>query len=98
MLTAGLSSCEKIRSIFDVEFDTTLSCVMDIDIQEPVVKSTNSYEFQTSVNVDPMDDEDFAEDIDNIKDIAVEGVVVEVLFVSKENVMFESGTFFQYIR
>ena len=94
MLTAGLSSCEKIKSIFDVEFETTLSGDLDIDIQESARKSTNSYEFQTWSDVDPLDDDEIAEYIDNIKDFAVDRVVAEVIFVNKGSVLFESGTTF----
>jgi len=94
LLTAGISSCEKIKSLFDVEFNSTFSGDMDIDIQDPVTKSTSSYEFHSATSVDPLDDADFAQYVDNIKDIAVSGVVAEVLFVNKENVLFESGTTF----
>lgn len=93
-LSAGLSSCEKIKSIFDVEFDTTLSGDLDIDIQESARKSTNSYEFQKWAEVDPLDDDDIAEYIDNIKDFAVDGVSAKVIYVNKGNVLFESGTTF----
>lgn len=94
MLAAGISSCEKIKSIFDVDFDTTLSGDLDIDIQEPVTKSTNNYEFEAFADIDPLDDEDIAEYVDNIKSFAVDGVVAEVVYVNKENVVFKQGTFF----
>lgn len=94
MLASGLSSCEKIKSIFDVEFDTTLSGEMDIEIQDDVKKSTNEYEFQTSTLIDPLDDEDIDEYVDNIKDFAVNLVEAEVMFVSKENIIFKAGTSF----
>lgn len=93
-LTAGLSSCEKIKSIFDVEFDTTLSGDIDIDIEESALKSTNSYKFQKWADVDPLDDDDIAEYIDNIKDFAVNGVIAKVIYVDKANVLFKSGTTF----
>jgi hypothetical protein len=93
MLTAGLSSCEKIKSIFDVDFDTTLSGNLDIDIQD-ALKSTNSYTFKKTATVNPLDDEDIAEYIDNIKEFAVNEVIVEVLYVSAGNVVFKKGTTF----
>ncbi len=102
MLTAGLSSCEKIKSIFDVEIETTLSGDLDIDIQESAMKSTNSYEFESSALIIPTDDEDIDEYSGNIKDFAVDGVLAEVLSVEIENlelesVVFEKETFF-YIK
>lgn len=94
MLTAGLSSCEKVKSIFDVDFDTTLSGNLDIDIQDNPLKSTDNYTFKKSATVNPLDDEDIAEYIDNIKEFAVNGVFVEVLYVSTGNVIFREGTTF----
>lgn len=94
VLVAGLASCKKIKGLFDVEFDTTLSGNVDIDIQDPVVKSTNDYDFEAFKNVDPTDDPDIEEYLENIKEFAVSGVVAEVLNVSKEGVIFKSGTSF----
>lgn len=102
MLTAGLSSCEKIKSIFDVEIETTLSGDLDIDIQESAMKSTNSYKFKSSDLIIPTDVEEIDEYSGNIKDFAVDGVLAEVLSVEKDNqeiesVVFEKETFF-YIK
>ncbi len=102
MLTAGLSSCEKIKSIFDVEIETTLSGDLDIDIQESAMKSTNSHEFESSTLIIPSDVEEIDEYSGNITDFAVDGILAEVLSVEKDNleiesVIFESGTFF-YIK
>jgi len=93
-LVASFSSCEKIKGIFDVEFDTTLSGDLDIDIQEPALKSAESYSFQAQDTIDPMDDEDIAEYIDNIREMNVDDVVATVLKVDKEDVVFKSGTSF----
>jgi hypothetical protein len=94
-LVAGLSSCEKIKSLFDVDFDTTFSGDLDIDIPESALKSAIGYEFQVQATIDPLDDEDVAEYIDNIKEMQVNDVLATVVAVNKENVAFESGTFFK---
>lgn len=94
LLTAGLSSCQKIKSIFDVEFDTTLSGDLDIDIQEPVKKSVDSYVFESWADVDPLEDDDIAEYQEKIKDFDVKTVLAEVLYINKGGVTFYSGTSF----
>ena len=94
VLTAGISSCQKIKSIFDVDFDTTLSGDLDIDIPQSTAKSAANFEFEKFVTVDPLDDEDIADYVDNIKEFAVNGVVVEVLSVSTQDVVFLKGTSF----
>ena len=96
IMTAGLSSCEKVRSIFDVEFDTTLSGDLEIDIQDmEVLKSAEVYAFQAEVSVDPLDNEDIADYIDNIKEMNVDDVILSVEYVNKQDVVFKSGTYFR---
>lgn len=94
-LVTSLSSCEKIRGIFDVEFDSTLSGELDIEITESALKSAESYSFEAQATIDPLDDENIAEYIDNIKEMNVNGIVASVEYVNKEDVVFESGTFFR---
>lgn len=94
ILTAGISSCEKIRGLFDVEFETTLSGILDIEIEEPVIKSTSGHEFYAEEDVNPLNDMDIAEYEENIKDFEIDSVVAEVLFVNKGAVKFETGTTF----
>lgn len=94
MLAAGISSCEKIRSIFDVEIDTTLSGELDIDIQDQALKSVLDYAFKSQEDIDPLDDDDIAEYEENIKDMDVKGILATVVYVSKENVEFKAGTAF----
>lgn len=94
MLAAVLSSCESIKSIFDVEFETTLSGDLYIDVQESVKKSTEAYSFSASAFIDPLADPDIEEYIDNIREINVDGIIAEVESVNKDNVVFKAGTFF----
>jgi hypothetical protein len=94
ILTAGLSSCEKIRGLFDVDFKTTLSGNLDIEIEEAATKSTNTYEFYKEAEVNPLYDVDIAEYEENIKNFAIDSVVAEVLSVNKGAVEFLTGTTF----
>ena len=58
LVTTMFTSCEKIKSIFDVEENTTLEGWLYVEVDEPVVKSTNGYEFYHEVTVNPLDDAD----------------------------------------
>jgi hypothetical protein len=92
MLPAFFTSCEKVKDIFDVEFKTTLEGWMMIEVDEPIQKSTNGFDFYEEVYVNPLDDEDIAEYEENIERIEVTEVIATVKDVNKEGVEFEKGT------
>jgi len=92
MLPVLFTSCEKIKGIFDVEVKTTLEGWLVIDVDEPVQKSTNGFDFYEEVPVSPLDDEDIAEYEENIKKIKVTKIVATIEDVNKEGVEFEKGT------
>jgi len=94
ILAAGLSSCEDIKSIFDVEFESALSGKLYVDVQESAKKSTEAYGFSASATIDPLADPDIEEYIDNIREIDVDGIIAEVESVNKDNVVFKAGTYF----
>lgn len=90
-LAIGLASC----SLFDVEIDTTFEGQLDIEVEEPVMKSTEAgFPFQSSATIDVLDDEDVYEYQDKIDDFIVSGVTVEVTWVNQEGVEFEPQTTF----
>lgn len=94
MLTAGLSSCQKIKSLFDVEFESTLTGDLNIDIPEDSKKSANFKKFEDSALMNPLSDDDIAEYSENIVEFDVTKVLGEVTYVNKGNIAFKSGTSF----
>lgn len=95
MLILGIAlftSCEKIKSMFDVEENATLYGTLFIDVDEPARKSTNGYDFYQYVTISPLDDEDIAEYKENIKKIKATNIVATIKDVNKEDVVFEKGT------
>ena len=91
VLAIGLASC----SLFDVEIDTTFEGYLDIEGQEPVMKSTEAgLPFSESTTSDVLDDEDVYEYQDKIDDFIVSGVTVEVTWVNQDGVEFEPQTTF----
>jgi hypothetical protein len=92
LVTTMFTSCEKIKSIFDVEENTTLEGWLYVEVDEPVVKSTNGHEFYHEVTVNPLDDADIDEYQDNIKKIKATNIVATIKDVNKADVVFEKGT------
>ena len=82
LLSASFSSCEKIKGIFDVDVETTLSGDLEIDIPESATKAAGYYEFDTSTVVNPMDYGDVADNEDRIEAITADGIIATVTFVS----------------
>lgn len=92
MLTGTFTSCEKIKSWFDVEGESSLSANLYIDVMEPSMKSTSSFDFYEEAFIDPLEDDDIAEYEKNIKRIEATKIAATVTSVNKENVIFEKGT------
>ena len=91
VLVVGLGSC----SLLDVDFETTLSGVLDVEVEEPVTKGAMEWhKFNSFATIDPSDDEDIEEYIDKIVDVGVDGVIATVEKVSTDGIIFESGTVF----
>jgi hypothetical protein len=82
LLSASFTSCEKIKGIFDVDVETTLSGDLDIDIPESAKKAAGPYEFETFASIDPTDNPDVADNADRIKEITADGIIATVTNVS----------------
>jgi hypothetical protein len=99
LLSASFTSCEKVKGIFDVDVETTLSGDLDIDIPESATKATGKYEFESSAVIDPTDNSDVADNADKIKAITADGIIATVTYVSvgdqstDDLVLFEGTTF-----
>ncbi len=98
MFAGTITSCEKIKSWFDVEGESTLSTNLYIDVTDPVMKSTASIPFNNQALIDPLSDDDIAEYEENIKKIEATNIVATVTSVSGKaegtDVIFYKGTYF----
>lgn len=93
MVTASLSSCEKIKSLFDVEIETTVEGDLSFVTDETDLKSTEDVGFDATVTVQVLN-QDTYEYEDNIKDFMTSDVTVEVLSVDSLDVILRSGSQF----
>jgi hypothetical protein len=87
-----LASCDSIESLFDVDFKTTLSGDLNINVQEPGKKAAEAYPFDTLVYIDPADDEEIQEYLEKIVNVTADSIIAEVVSVNKDDVVFLSGT------
>jgi len=80
MLVAGMSSCDWIKSIGDVEIDTTIESDLNILTDEAELKSTEAHGFNESVTT-PVLNEDLEEYGDLIEDYDVQDITITVVSV-----------------
>jgi len=94
MLTASLTSCEKIKNWFNVEIDTTIEgqLVMVSDVAE--LKSTEDHSINGSATIDLADNEDLADYQNLIEDIEVSDVYLIVNGVDSSDVVIRAGSMF----
>ena len=93
MLTASLSSCEKIKDRFDVEIETTIEGDLSFVTDETELKSTEDVGFEASVTVPVLNDDTYEYE-DKIKDFMTSDITVEVLSVDSSDVILRSGSSF----
>ena len=94
VLTAGMSSCEKIRNLFDIKVDTTVEGNLFIQVDEVQTKAAPpTYAFNESVTIDVLN-EDTYEYEDQIQDFKIHGATLEVTSVSDDPITFLAGTEF----
>ena len=92
VILALLVSCDSIESLFDVDFETTLSGTLNIDVEDPAMKAADAFPFQASTTIDPLSDDEIAEYADKIVNVDADSVLVEVVSVNKSGVVFLAGT------
>ncbi len=93
MLTVSLNSCEKIKSLFDVEIDTTIEGDLSFVTDETELKSTEDVGFSSSATVHVLNDDLYEYD-ENIKDFMTSDVTIEVMSVDASDVILRKGTSF----
>jgi hypothetical protein len=94
MLAMGITSCEKIKNLFNVDVDTVIEGDLFIQVDEtPQLKSTVAWGFDESVTVEILN-EDLYEYEDVIENFKVNGMTIEITSVSSDTLKFLAGTEF----
>ena len=94
MLTASLTSCEKIKSWFNVEIDTVIEGQLNLVSSDTELKSAEAFSIDGSVPIDLSDNEDLAEYEDVIEDIKAHSVTLMVVGVDAADVVIHAGSEF----
>jgi len=92
-ITLSLSSCESIKSLFDVEIDTTIEGELSFVTDETELKSTEDVGFSSSATVRVLNDDTYEYE-ENIKGFMTSDVTIEVLAVDSSDVILRTGTSF----
>jgi hypothetical protein len=87
-----LASCDSIESLFDVDFKTTLSGDLNVEVQEAGKKAVEAYPFSAYASIDPTADPDIQEYLEKIVNVTADSVIAEVVSVNKDDVVFLAGT------
>ncbi len=93
MLTASLSSCDNIKSLFDVEIETTVEGDLHFVSDEAELKSTEDVGFEDSVTVQVLNDDTY-EYQDRITGYMTSDVTIVVDSISSSGVILRTDTQF----
>lgn len=93
LLTASLSSCEKFKSMFDKEVNTTITGDLLILSENTNVKSTEDYEFHETITV-PVLNDDLYEYEDKIQSFRSSDLTIEVISIDSADVVVRAGSVF----
>jgi len=92
-LTLSLTSCEKIKNLFDIKVDTNIEGELYIQTDDTELKSTEGYGFNETITVQVIND-DLYEYQDEINDFMVSGATATVDSLSVDQVVLLAGTTF----
>lgn len=90
LLATGIASC----SLLDVERDVEFAANLNIDVVDPVLKSTDGVGFATAELVTPRDNEVVEEYAHLVKKHDVSEIIAVVVAVSEPGIVFLKGSTF----
>ncbi len=96
LIVSGFVSCESIKSLADVEFDTTVNTDLNIAVADQAIKSglmDNTYD--TSAVLNPTSDSEVKKYVHNIKKYEVKSITATVTKVSDSDIKLLAKTYFK---
>ncbi len=88
---AFLSSCEKLKSLADVEFDADFESELDVPISPTSLKSTQGA-FNKTETIDPLSNADFQKYKDKIKNIDVKQAEITITQLNPSPIVVSTAT------
>lgn len=96
MFTAGMISCESIKSLADVEFETEMNTDLDIIPNQQTLKGElDTWTFLAEEKIDPTADPEIEKYVNNIKGYQVRELKAVVKSTTKTGVTIKGGSFFE---
>jgi len=96
LLAVGIVSCESIKSLADVEFDTAVQTNLNLVSEGDAMKSSlANYSFTGSASLNPTNDPEVQKYIDKIKDYTVNSITLTVTSVSEPGVKLLKDSYFK---
>jgi hypothetical protein len=96
ILAGSFVSCENIKSLADVDFDTTVQTNLNLASDGGTTKSSLvDYSFSGSATLNPTNDPEVQKYIDKIKDYAVKSITLTVTSVSEPGVKILKDSYFK---
>lgn len=89
--TTFFSSCEKLKSLADIEFDADFESQLDVAIQPTALKSTLGA-FNQAVTIDPLSNAEFQKYKDKIKDIHINSAEITITQLSPSPINLTTAT------
>ncbi|HMM11436.1 MAG TPA: hypothetical protein PKE03_05020 [Bacteroidales bacterium] len=86
-----MSSCEKVNSLFDVEFNADFQTQMDMQIVPSALKSGTGT-FNKTETIDPLSNADFLKYKEKIKDINIVGATIEIIALNPSSIAITNCT------
>jgi len=95
MVMAGFVSCESIKSLADVEFETNVNTDLDIKVADQAKKSAQPpYDWDTSAVLNPTLDPEVKKYVDKIQRYEVNSITATVTWVSGPDIKLLADTWF----
>ena len=96
LIAGSFVSCENIKSLADVDFDTTVQTDLNLTSGSTAMKSSlANYSFSGSATLNPTNDPEVQKYIDNIKDYTVNSITLTVTAVSEPGVQLLKDSYFK---
>jgi len=96
LLVVGVVSCESIKSLADVEFDTDVQTNLNLVSEGAAMKSSLvNYGFGGSATLNPTNDPEVQKYVDKIKDYTVKSITLTVTAVSEPGVKLLKDSYFK---
>ncbi len=85
------SSCDKIKSLADVKFESEFATNLNINIEPGIQKASINGVFYAEATIDPNSDDEFAKYAEKIKEINIKSARIEIVSIDPSPIQLITG-------